>query len=109
MPILESCPESYARPVAFSLSLPLARWPTGCRGGVTPCSHSPRRSDRPGLTASLPLWGVRRSWLLWLLTAWFAAGGVWYVLLRTELLTLTVSLWLYRRHPAARAVAWGPL
>ncbi|MCW3479809.1 MATE family efflux transporter [Neisseriaceae bacterium JH1-16] len=62
--------------------------------------------EAPGCSALI---AVLRSWLLllgllWLLTVWLGAGGVWYVLLSTELITLAVSLWLYRGHPAARAV-----
>jgi Na+-driven multidrug efflux pump len=55
--------------------------------------------EAPGASSVI---AVLRSWLLllgllWLLSELFGVSGIWFTLLGTELLTLAVSLWLYRR------------
>ena len=60
--------------------------------------------EAPGASSVI---AVLRSWLLllgllWLLSQLFGADGIWFTLLCTELLTLAVSLWLYRRSREGR-------
>ncbi|VVE29769.1 MATE family efflux transporter [Pandoraea terrigena] len=55
--------------------------------------------EAPGPSAAI---AMLRSWIvllgtLWLLDTWLGSSAIWYTLLTTELVTLAVSAWLYRK------------